>query len=53
MSEKPYYLAKLTSKNQVVIPKEVREILNLKPGDYIAFIVEDNTVRVKKAEIKV
>ena len=52
MSEK-VYLAKMTTKNQVVIPKEIREILGLKPGDYVAFILEGETVRIKKAEIKV
>lgn len=36
------YHAKLTSKGQTTIPKPVREALQLKPGDRIDFIVEDN-----------
>jgi AbrB family looped-hinge helix DNA binding protein len=36
------YHAKLTSKGQTTIPKPVREALQLKPGDRIDFIVEEN-----------
>ncbi len=32
----------LTSKGQTTIPKEIRERLNLKPGDRIDFVVEDD-----------
>lgn len=34
--------ATITSKGQTTIPKEIREFLNLNPGDRIDFIVEDN-----------
>ena len=37
---------KISTKYQVVIPKEVREQFNLKPGQKIAFIPYDATLRV-------
>ena len=52
MSQKTY-LAKVTVRGQVAIPKEVRQLLDIKPGDYIAFIVKDNTVTIKKAKITI
>lgn len=36
----------ISSKYQVVIPREVREKFNLKPGHKIMFIPYDNTLRV-------
>ena len=36
------YHAKLSSKGQTTIPKPVREALQLKPGDRIDFIVQDD-----------
>ena len=40
--------AKLTSKGQITVPKEVREALGLHTGDRLAFLVcEDGTVQVK------
>lgn len=32
-------MATLSSKNQVVVPREAREALGLKPGDEILFVV--------------
>lgn len=34
--------ATLSSKNQIVIPKKVREALKVKPGDKLIFTVVDN-----------
>ena len=34
--------AKMTSKGQITVPKEVRDRLGLKPGDRVLFIVEDD-----------
>ncbi|MBI1731698.1 MAG: type II toxin-antitoxin system PrlF family antitoxin [Gammaproteobacteria bacterium] len=39
--------ATLTSKGQVTVPKKIREILKLRPGDRLDFLVEtDGTVRI-------
>ena len=43
--------SKLTSKNQATIPKEIREKLNLKPGDRITFEVSiNNQIIIRKAK---
>ena len=41
--------AKVMSKGQVTIPKEVREVLDIQPGDKVTFIVDGTTVRVVNA----
>ena len=38
--------AKVMSKGQVTIPKDVRDVLGIKSGDRVTFIVEGKTVRV-------
>lgn len=43
--------AKVMAKGQVTIPKEVREVLRLKNGDKVTFIVEGNNVRVVNAAV--
>jgi AbrB family looped-hinge helix DNA binding protein len=40
------YTSKISSKFQVVIPREVRKQFNLKPGQRIAFIPFNKTLRV-------
>lgn len=42
--------SKLSSKNQVMLPKEVRAALKAKPGDVIAYEIEDNVVYLKRVE---
>lgn len=37
----------LTSKGQLTIPKEVRDLLNLKPGDEFSFEVEGDVVHLR------
>jgi len=32
----------ITSKGQVTIPKRIRDVLRLKPGDQVDFVVEDD-----------
>jgi AbrB family looped-hinge helix DNA binding protein len=34
--------AKMTSKGQITVPKDIRQKLHLKPGDRVRFIVEDD-----------
>ena len=38
--------ATLSSKNQIVIPKEAREALGIKPGDKLLVVVHGNTVTI-------
>ena len=46
----PMTFAKMTSKGQVTVPKEVRVKLRLSPGDVLAYELEGDSVRVHKAE---
>ena len=39
--------AKVSTKYQVVIPKAVREVLDLQPGDRLLFLVEGDTVTLR------
>jgi antitoxin PrlF len=40
--------ARMTSKGQITVPKDVRLKLNLKPGDRVLFVVEgDGTARMR------
>ena len=42
--------SKLTTKSQATIPEKIRKFLNLKPGDSVAFEVdENNKVAIRKA----
>lgn len=42
--------SKLTTKSQATIPEKIRRILNLKPGDSVAFeMIENNKVAIRKA----
>ena len=38
--------AKVMSKGQVTIPKDVREILGISSGDRVTFVVENGSVRL-------
>jgi AbrB family looped-hinge helix DNA binding protein len=38
--------ATLSAKNQIVIPREAREVLNLKPGDKLLVVVHGDRVIV-------
>jgi AbrB family looped-hinge helix DNA binding protein len=43
--------AKVMSKGQVTIPKDVREILGVSNGDRVTFIVEGNSVRMVNSAV--
>ena len=45
----PTATSKITSKYQATIPEPVRKVLHLKAGDSIAFDIEDNQIRIRKA----
>ena len=46
-------LAKVTAKGQVTIPREVREVLGIKPGDYVAFLIREGEVVLRKAKVEI
>ena len=43
--------AKVMTKGQVTIPKDVRKTLGISNGDRISFIVEGNTVRIVNSAV--
>lgn len=43
--------AKVMSKGQVTIPKDVREILGISSGDRITFVVENSNVRLINSSV--
>ena len=43
-------LASITTKGQVTIPAEVRRLLGVRPHEKIAFVIEENLVRLAPAK---
>ena len=43
--------AKVMSKGQVTIPKDVRNVLGIESGDRVTFIVENGNVRIVNSAI--
>lgn len=43
--------ARVMSKGQVTIPKDIRRVLGIESGDRVTFIVEGNTVRVVNSAV--
>jgi AbrB family looped-hinge helix DNA binding protein len=44
-------IAKITAKGQTTIPREIRDLLDVKPGDLIAWeAAADGSVRVRRAQ---
>lgn len=41
-------MAKVTSKGQITLPKEIREALSLKPGSHVDFEVEGGRVILRR-----
>lgn len=44
-------LAKVTTKGQITIPKNIRDILNLKEGSKIIFYLKGNDIVIKNASM--
>ncbi len=44
------HLSRLSAKGQVTVPKEIRELLKLEPGDTIAYEVHNGTVTLRRVE---
>ena len=42
------FLTKLSSKGQIVLPKALREILGLRPGEVFAMFGDDDTIVLKR-----
>ncbi|HEY1221457.1 MAG TPA: AbrB/MazE/SpoVT family DNA-binding domain-containing protein [Bryobacteraceae bacterium] len=43
-------VSKITSKGQITLPKKVRDKLGVRAGDYLAYEVAGNTVKLRKAQ---
>ena len=41
------FFGTMTSKGQTTVPSEVRDLLNLKPGDKISYVIDGDTVTIK------
>lgn len=44
--------AKITSKGQITVPREVRRLLGVRPGDRVLFESDGNDVRVRPVRNK-
>jgi antitoxin PrlF len=42
--------SKISSKGQIILPKEIRDKLGVHSGDTLVYEMEGNAVRVRKAE---
>jgi antitoxin PrlF len=42
--------SRLSAKGQVTVPKEVRDFLELKPGDMVAYEVQNGAVILRRVE---
>jgi AbrB family looped-hinge helix DNA binding protein len=42
--------SRISAKGQVTIPKEIREVLKLEPGDMIAYELRNGIVTLKRVE---
>ena len=43
--------AKVMAKGQVILPKDIRNVLGVSVGDRVSFVVEGNTVRVVNSAV--
>jgi AbrB family looped-hinge helix DNA binding protein len=47
---RPMRTSRLSSKGQVTIPKEIRDALDLAPGDQVGYELEDGSVRLRRID---
>ncbi|WP_142504923.1 AbrB/MazE/SpoVT family DNA-binding domain-containing protein [Melghirimyces algeriensis] len=47
--EGDFHFYRVSSKNQVTLPKEFQDLLNVREGDYTTYCIEDGQVFVTKA----
>ena len=45
------YIARMTSKGQITIPKDIRENIQADPGDYVIFHMQGNKIELAKAQV--
>lgn len=43
-------VSRISAKGQVTVPKEIREILALQPGDMVAYEVQNGAVTLRRVE---
>lgn len=43
-------LARVSKKGQITLPSDVRKHLNLRPGAFVRFVLEDGNVRLVSSE---
>ena len=43
-------VSRLSTEGQITVPKEVREVLKLKPGDFVAYEIQSGEVILRHAE---
>lgn len=44
------HVSRLSAKGQVTVPREIRQLLGIKPGDTVTYEVHDGTVTLRRAE---
>lgn len=44
------HLSQLSTEGQITIPKEIQDLLSLKPGDLVTYEVQEGTVILKRIE---
>jgi antitoxin PrlF len=43
-------VSRLSAAGQIIVPKEIREVLKLKPGDFVAYEIQSGKVILRRAE---
>jgi AbrB family looped-hinge helix DNA binding protein len=43
-------VSRLSAEGQIAIPKEIREVLKLEPGDFVAYEIQSGEVILRRAE---